>query len=105
MLSLITAGSGVKPRYELKPIDGFERVAIAGALVAVFAIHGSGVLWASARLEDVRAFQRMRHERTSVCREASDACLAREAQRRALISRRARRLRGLDRPHPSARPA
>jgi Zn-dependent protease len=64
ILSLITAGSGVKPRHELKPIGGMERAAIAGALVAVFAIHASGLLWASARLEDVRAFQRMRHERS-----------------------------------------
>lgn len=64
ILSLITAGSGVKPRHELKPIGGMERFAIAGALVAVFAIHASGLLWASARLEDVRAFQRMRHERS-----------------------------------------
>jgi Zn-dependent protease len=63
ILSLITTGSAVKPRHELKPIGGMERAAIAGALVAVFAIHASGLLWASARLEDVRAFQRMRHER------------------------------------------
>ena len=59
ILSLITAGSGVKPRHELKPIRGMERIAIAGALLAVFAIHASGLLWASARLEDMRAFQRM----------------------------------------------
>ena len=64
ILSLITAGSGVKPRYELKPIRSMERLAIAGAFVAVFTIHASGLLWASARLEDVRAFQRMRHERS-----------------------------------------
>jgi Zn-dependent protease len=64
ILSLITAGSNVRPRYELKPIRTMERIAIAGALLAVFAIHASGLLWASARLEDVRAFQRMRHERS-----------------------------------------
>lgn len=63
LLSLITTGSGVKPRHELKPIGGMERVAIAAALMAVFAIHASGLLWASARMDDVRAFQRMRQER------------------------------------------
>jgi Zn-dependent protease len=70
ILSLITAGSGVKPRHELKPIGGMERVAIAGALVAVFAIHASGLLWASARLDDVRAFQRMRYERGLSAKQA-----------------------------------
>ncbi|BCM20324.1 site-2 protease family protein [Mesorhizobium sp. J8] len=50
MLSLITVGSGVKPRHELKPIKTFDRLAMAGALLAVFAIHGYGVLWASAQL-------------------------------------------------------
>jgi Zn-dependent protease len=72
ILSLITAGSGVKPRYELKPIRSMERIAIAGALLAVFTIHASGLLWASARLEDVRAFQqRMRHERSQPAAEQS----------------------------------
>ena len=61
----------MKPRYELKPIGGMERIAIAGALLAVFAIHASGLLWASARLEDVRAFQRMRHERSLSAAEHS----------------------------------
>ncbi|AZO74808.1 MAG: site-2 protease family protein [Mesorhizobium sp.] len=50
ILSLITVGSGVKPRHELKPIHAFDRLAMAGALLAVFAIHGYGVLWASAQL-------------------------------------------------------
>lgn len=50
VLSLLTAGSGVKPRHDLKPIGAFERAALALALVAVFAIHGFGVLWAAARL-------------------------------------------------------
>jgi Zn-dependent protease len=50
ILSLLTMRSGVKPRHELKPIQPFDRLAIAGALVAVFAIHGYGLLWASARL-------------------------------------------------------
>ncbi|WP_434723250.1 site-2 protease family protein [Mesorhizobium sp. RIZ17] len=50
ILSLITMGSGVKPRHELKPIRPFDRLAIAGALLAVFAIHGYGMLWASAQL-------------------------------------------------------
>ncbi|MET0156625.1 MAG: hypothetical protein ABW197_01465, partial [Methyloceanibacter sp.] len=63
ILSLITTGSGVKPRHELKPILGMERVAIAGALIAVFVVHASGLLWASTRLEDVRASQRIRQER------------------------------------------
>jgi len=50
VLSLLTVGSGVKPRHELKPIGAVDRLAIAAALLAVFAIHGYGVLWASARL-------------------------------------------------------
>ncbi|TPI15985.1 site-2 protease family protein [Mesorhizobium sp. B4-1-3] len=50
ILSLITVGSGVKPRHELKPIKTFDRLAMAGALLAVFAIHGYGMLWASAQL-------------------------------------------------------
>jgi Zn-dependent protease len=45
-LSLITAGNAVKPRYELKPLDGAGRAALAGALLAVIVIHGTGVLWA-----------------------------------------------------------
>ena len=49
VLSLITAGSGVKPRHELKPLAGFERVALAAAFAAVFAIHFYGVLWAYSR--------------------------------------------------------
>lgn len=50
ILSLITAGSGVKPRYELKPIGLVDRLAIAAALLSVFAIHGFGLLWAASRL-------------------------------------------------------
>ncbi|UDL89882.1 site-2 protease family protein [Mesorhizobium sp. PAMC28654] len=50
ILSLLTMRSGVKPRHELKPIRTFDRFAMAAALLAVFAIHGDGVLWASARL-------------------------------------------------------
>lgn len=50
ILSLLTMGSAVKPRHELKPIRTFDRFAMAGALLAVFAIHGYGVLWASTLL-------------------------------------------------------
>ncbi|RVD51527.1 site-2 protease family protein, partial [Mesorhizobium sp. M8A.F.Ca.ET.023.02.2.1] len=50
ILSLLTVGSGVKPRHELEPIGTLDRFVIAGALLAVFAIHGCGVLWASAQL-------------------------------------------------------
>ncbi|QPC92398.1 site-2 protease family protein [Mesorhizobium sp. INR15] len=50
ILSLLTMRSGVKPRHELKPIRTVDRFVIAGALLAVFAIHGYGVLWASAQL-------------------------------------------------------
>ena len=50
ILSLLTVGSGVKPRHELKPIRTIDRVVMAAALLAVFAIHGYGVLWASAQL-------------------------------------------------------
>ena len=71
ILSLITAGSNVKPRHELRRIDGLERIAIAGALVAVFTIHASGLLWASARLDDWNTIQRMRHERSLSAAERS----------------------------------
>ncbi|WP_246740672.1 hypothetical protein [Mesorhizobium sp. NZP2298] len=50
ILSLLTMGSGIKPRYELEPIRTVDRFAIACALLAVFVIHGCGVLWASAQL-------------------------------------------------------
>ena len=49
MLSLITAGSGVKPRRELAPLDPCERAALFAALLAVFAIHAIGLLWAADR--------------------------------------------------------
>jgi Zn-dependent protease len=71
ILSIITAGSAVKPRHELKRLDGLERLAIAGALVAVFTVHASGLLWASARLEDWRSFQKHRHERMLKAAERS----------------------------------
>ncbi len=47
LLSLMTAGGGVKPKYELTPLDPAERVMAVAGLVAVFAIHGLGVLWAA----------------------------------------------------------
>jgi Zn-dependent protease len=50
ILSLLTVGSGVKPRHELEPIRTVDRFVLAGALLAVFAIHGYGVLWAAAQL-------------------------------------------------------
>jgi Zn-dependent protease len=50
VLSLITAGSGVKPRQELKPVGRLDRLALAAAFVAVFAIHAFGVLWAHDQL-------------------------------------------------------
>jgi len=62
VLSLITAGTGVKPRHELKPLGGAERGALACALVAVFVIHASGVLWASARIADWQQFERQHRQ-------------------------------------------
>ena len=50
ILSLATAGGGVKPRHELKPISVFDRLAIGAALLAVFAIHGYGLLWAASKI-------------------------------------------------------
>ena len=50
ILSLITSGSGVKPRYELRPLVGFERAALAAAFAAVFAVHSYGVMWAVSLL-------------------------------------------------------
>jgi len=50
VLSLMTTGSAVKPRHELKPIRTAERVALAAAFAAVFAIHFCGVLWAYQRM-------------------------------------------------------
>lgn len=50
ILSLITSGTGARPRHDLVAISPRERAAVGGALVAVFAIHGAGVLWAAERL-------------------------------------------------------
>lgn len=50
VLSLMMAGSGVKPRYELRPVGAFDRAALGAAFVAVFAIHFVGLLWAYARI-------------------------------------------------------
>jgi Zn-dependent protease len=50
ILSLLTAGSGVKPRHELKPIRMIERMALGAAFAAIFAIHFCGVLWAYDRI-------------------------------------------------------
>lgn len=47
VLSLITAGRGVKPKHELTPLVPAERAALAAGLVAVFTIHGLGVMWAA----------------------------------------------------------
>lgn len=47
VLSLMTTGRGVKPKYELTPLVAAERVMLAAGLVAVFVIHGFGVLWAA----------------------------------------------------------
>ncbi len=63
ILSLITQGSGVKPRAELRRLEPLERAALAGVLAAVFAVHASGLLWASARLEDWQHYERSRRER------------------------------------------
>ncbi|MDP3895687.1 MAG: site-2 protease family protein [Mesorhizobium sp.] len=45
ILSLITTGSGVRPRDQLKPLTTPGRLALAGALAAVIVIHSVGVLW------------------------------------------------------------
>ena len=50
ILSLITAGGGVKPRHDLKPISAFDRLAIGAALISIFAIHGVGVIWAASKV-------------------------------------------------------
>jgi Zn-dependent protease len=50
LLSLITSGSGVRPRHELKPILPRDRWVMAAALLAVFTIHGVGVVWAARQL-------------------------------------------------------
>jgi Zn-dependent protease len=50
LLSLVTGSNAVKPRHDLKPIATMERLAIGAALVAIFAIHAYGIIWASARM-------------------------------------------------------
>ncbi|MEW9805101.1 site-2 protease family protein [Mesorhizobium sp. ZMM04-5] len=64
VLSLITAGSGVRPRHELKAMSVPERAALAAALVAVITVHAGGMLWASARLDDWQSYERQRHATT-----------------------------------------
>lgn len=46
LLSIITAGGGVKLKGELKPISGFDSLAIAAALLSAGVVHGYGVWWA-----------------------------------------------------------
>ena len=50
ILSLLTTGSAVKPRWELKPILSPERYALAGGLLAVFSVHAMSVFWAASTL-------------------------------------------------------
>jgi Zn-dependent protease len=50
VLSVITAGSAVKPKTALKPLMGAERTALAAGLVAVFVLHAFGVLRAAELL-------------------------------------------------------
>lgn len=57
LISLATAGTGVKPRHDLKPMTSGQRAAIAAALIAVFAIHAHGVLWAAGQFATWRARQ------------------------------------------------
>lgn len=50
ILSLMTAGSAVKPRHELRPILAPERAALAAGLVSVFSVHAISVYWAAITL-------------------------------------------------------
>ena len=44
ILSVMTSGTGVKPKRPLTPMTGGERLALAGAFAAVFAIHAAGLV-------------------------------------------------------------
>lgn len=51
VLSIVTyAGNRAVPKTALKPISRGERWAAALGLMAIFVIHGSGALWAAARV-------------------------------------------------------
>lgn len=49
ILSLATAGHGVKPKKALKPITLHERWAAGGGLAATFVVHAIGALWTAER--------------------------------------------------------
>jgi Zn-dependent protease len=45
VLSLITTGSGIKPRHALHPMSGRERVLIMAGLMATFIVHAFATIW------------------------------------------------------------
>jgi Zn-dependent protease len=45
VLSLVTAGTGVKPRHALMPMSGLERALVFCGLVAAFSAHAAGAIW------------------------------------------------------------
>jgi Zn-dependent protease len=48
VLSLITTGSGVKPRHALHPMNSSERTLIMAGLMATFIVHAYATIWGIA---------------------------------------------------------
>ena len=45
VLGLMTSGVGVRPSRPLTPMNGHERLAVAGGFAAVFAVHALALIW------------------------------------------------------------
>lgn len=45
LLSVVTAGSGVKPKYALVPMTSGERILVFCGLIAAFTAHAFGAVW------------------------------------------------------------
>ncbi len=45
ILSIVTAGTGVKPRHALNPMSSVERVLVFCGLLAAFSAHAAGAVW------------------------------------------------------------
>ena len=50
LLSIMTTGSGVKPKHDLKPMSSNERILLFTGLVASFMAHSACALWGFATL-------------------------------------------------------
>lgn len=50
LLSIMTAGNGIKPKKPLVAMSGRERFSLMAAFASVFLIHGSAIIWSAEKL-------------------------------------------------------